>query len=339
MPVTKFDPRNLIFSLVIITLFVGGVYYLYTGYLTPQQTVDGTTIPADKVFAGNLDVKTSEVNFLSGGAHTSGNAKLQFYTAEPQSEADGVVISSTAKNIEISKDSKGWAWISIHNEDDGYVIAPWMEATFKTQNPRVKEVYYKDLDADDKKEMIGKCWFGDMVVASGQDPEWTLQIAWIDEDVASWADDNPADQTSLGTTAGTAFSATWKFSGITAGDGGVIGKLYFVTNDTREGNDLRLEDVRMYGDWRIVGKQTWSLPVSTSANAYEAYYYMPTEYTDPFNGILVYREVQGTDALYVTISGKLYLETSNKITLDIYMEAIGGDGANTQLTDSVTLSA
>jgi len=334
----EFDLQNLAIAVILVMGLALGGMYVYNNILTPQEVVDGTTIPADEVFAGNLDVKTSENDFLSGGAHTSSNAKLYFYTLEPSSEADGVVISSSAKTIEIQRSSKGWAWISIHNEDDGYLITPWMESAFKNQNPRVKEVYYKDLDNDDKKEMIGKCWFGDIVVASGQDPEWTLNINWIDEDVSGITTDNPSDQTGLGETSGTAFTITWKISGCSAGDGFVIGKIYVVTNDTREGEDIRLEDLRLYGDLTVHGKTSWGTPVSTSAGDYEGYYFMPTEYTDPFNGILVYRGVQASDQLYVTLKGKLYLETNNKITVALYFETVGGDGTTAQVSDSVLLN-
>ena len=316
---------------------VGGGFYAYNNWITPQTTVDGTDIPIDQLFAGNLDVKISEGDFVEGGSHTSSNAKLYFYTVEPNTEADGVTISSTAKTIEIARTSGGWGWISIHNEDAGYLIAPWLESNFKNQNPRVKEVYYKDLDNDDKKEMIGKCWFGDMAVASGQDPEWTLNVQWVDEDVAL-ADDDPADQTGLGEVSGTAFAITWKLSGYTAGDGNVIGKVYVVTNDTREGEDIRCEDLRMYGDITVVGKDSWSTPAYTSSSAYEAYYFMPTEYTDPYNGILTYRSPQSADALYITLQGKLYLETNNNITVDLYVILISGTGSTTQVTDSVTMS-
>jgi len=328
----EFDYLNLIGAVFAVALAIGGVWLAYD-YLTPASTVDGT--PIDQIFRGNLDVKTSENDFVTGGSHTSSNAKLYAYQYDPMSEADGVTISSSAKTIEVQEG--GWLWFSIHNEDDGYLIAPWMESTFKNQNPRVKEIYYKDLDNDDKKEMIAKAWFGDIKIGA-EDPEFTLNINWVDEDVAL-TDDDPSDQTSLGTTSGTAFSQTWKISGFGAGDGCVIGKIYFVTNDTREGEDIRLEDLRLFGDITIKGKASWSAPVDISASAYEATYYSPTEYTDPFNGILVYREPQATDALYVSVSGKLYLETSNNITLDMYLILVGGDGTTVQVTDSVTLSA
>ena len=330
MPEMKFDYVNV----AIVTLIATGIFFggLYVKNNILVSTVDG--IPEAEIYRGNLAVKTSENDFVSGGAHTSSNAKIYWYSTEPTSESDGIVISSTAKTVEVMD---GWGWVSVHNEDDGYLIAPWLESEFRNQNPRIKEIYYKDLDSDDKKELVAKVWFGDLKVGA-EDPEWTFNINWIDEDV-TLSDDNPSDITGQGTTSGTAFTITWKLSGLTAGDGCVFGKIYFATNDTREGNDIRLEDLRLYGDWTIKGKTSWSTPVSVSSGNYEAIYFSPIEYTDPFNGILCYRKPQASDALYVSLQGKTYLEAGNNITVDLFIEIIGGDGATTQLNDQVMISA
>jgi len=336
----KFDTANVIWTVVIVMLVAGFGIYTYRTFIAGEDVgIGDITKPTQEPFAGNIDIKTSETDFLGGAAHTSSNAILKFYTVEPvDSDAAGVVISSTAKSIYLPEKNKGKAWVSIHNEDDGYLIAKWMESIFKQNNPEIVEVMYRDLNNDNKKEMVARLDFSDILVSSGQDPEWTFIINWIDEDVASWSDDDPADQTGLGETSGTDFTITWKLSGITAEDGAVIGKLYFVTNDTREGNDIRLEDVKLYGGHTIMGKSSWANPVAISNGDYEAYYYAPTEYTDPFEGILVYRKTDASDSLFVDLSGKLYLETNNKITVDLYMELVGGDGTTTQVNDQVLLN-
>lgn len=334
----KFDPMNVAVTVVVALLVAGACIYAYKAYVVGEDvSIRDITAPIDEIYAGNLDVKTSETDFLGGATHSSTNAILKFYTVEPvDSDAAGVVISSTSKNIYLPEDNKGIAWVSIHNEDDGYLISKWMESIFKQNNPEIKEVMYRDLNNDNKKEMVAKCDFSRMKVSSGQDPEWTFIINWIDED-AAWATDSPADQTGLGEVSGTAFTITWKLSGITVEDGGVIGKIYFVTNDTREANDIRLESVKLYGGHTVKGKDSWANPVATSQGAYEAYYYQPTEYTDPFEGILVYRETAASDSLFIDLNGKLYLETNNKITVDVFVEVVGGDGTSAQVTDSVMM--
>ncbi|MFW6109385.1 MAG: hypothetical protein ACOC6N_02945, partial [archaeon] len=288
------------------------------------------------IYAGNLAIKTSETDYLEGGSHSSSNEKIMFYTVEPRSMGDGISMSDTSATVELSRSSEGWAWISIHNGDDEYLTTPWMESEFKNQNPRVREIYYKDLDNDDKKEMIGKVWFGDIVVSSGQDPSWTLQVSWIDEDV-SLTLSSPSDVTGVGEVSGTKDSITWEITDFTAGDGAVFGKIYVATNDTREGEDIRLEGLDLFGDITVKGKNSWSTPAWTSSGDYEGYYFSPTEYTDPFNGILVYRETGATDKLYASLSFKAYLETNNVVTVTLYIELVGGDGSTTQLSDTVNV--
>jgi len=313
MPEFKFDMENVAGVVIMVIILVAGSMYAYQQFMVPQTVVDGEGIPTDEIFAGNLDAKVKENDYVAGSTHSSTGAKIFIHALDPTSE-------------------------SVHNEDDGFLITPWLEGVFKQQNPRVKEVYYKDLDSDDKKEMIGKCWFGDIVVGSGQDPEWTLILNWIDEDIAL-AMSSPSDLTGQGTGSGTSFGLTWLLSGWTAGDGCPIVKVYVVTNDTREGEDITLQGLRMYGDITVIGKTSWSSPEYTSSSAYEGYYYMPTDYTDPFNGILTYRGAQASDELYVSLAGKTFHEANGNITVDLFVVVVGGDGSTAQLTDSVTLSA
>jgi len=338
MPEFKFDMENVAGIVIMVIILVAGSMYAWNQFMVPQTVVDGEGIPTEDIFAGNLDVKTKENDYIAGSTHSSTNDKVFIHALDPVSESTGVALTSSAVNFELSRASGGYAWISIHNGDDEFLITPWMEGVFKTHNPRVKEVYYKDLDSDDKMEMVGKCWFGDMVVGSGQDPEWTLIMNWIDEDIGL-AISSPSDLTGQGTGSGTSFGLTWLLSGWTAGDGCPIVKLYVVTNDTREGEDITLQGLRMYGDITVIGKTSWSAPEYTSSSAYEGYYYMPTDYTDPFNGILTYRGTQASDELYVSLAGKTYHEANGNITVDLFVVVVGGDGTTAQLTDSVTLSA
>jgi hypothetical protein len=342
----KFDLQNLMLGTILVILIAGASWYGYNEYVAPQEeeTKDptGAKVPVSEIYSGNIKWVIDETDFLATGSHTSTNEIFYLFNSEPMDESDaggGNQLTTSGEVVDLPAENKGWAWIGVHNGDDEYMIAQWLESTFKGLNSRCKEIKWRDITGDDKDEMICKFWVGDIKVGSSQDPVVTIQFPWIDEDVSGITEDSPSDQSSIGTGSGTTVTITWLFSGLAEEDGYVIGKLYFVTNDTREGNDVRLKNLELSGGVDVYGKTSWSVPESTSAGDYEAYYFNPKDYTDPMDGILVYRDTDAPDQLYVTLTIDCYFEASDCVTVDVYMETVGGDGATTQVTDSVSLVA
>jgi hypothetical protein len=317
--------------IVIAVLIVGAGFFAYK-YMIAEEIID----EPDVLFHGNVNFKVSETDALAGGSHTSTNVVFLYFVNEPTDDLGGLSITTTGTGIEIEPTQLGYCWISVDNGDDEYPISRWLEPTFKAQNPRIREIVWRDLTGDDKDEMLIKIWLGDLQVGV-QDPIWTLKMPWVDEDVSGITTDNPSDQVSIGTGSGTEVTIKWDVSGCTAEDGFVLGKIYFTTNDTREGNDVRLTKLKMYGSMRVKGQTSWAAPTGMSAGDYEAYYFQPVDYTDPMDGILVYRDTDDADSLTIELTVKCYLETLDDIDVSIYLETVGGDGATAQVTDTVSL--
>lgn len=332
--VMRFDLGN-VAMVVVVCILIGGVGYYGYRYMIREEILEEAEVAAP--YWGNINFKVSETDALGGAAHTSAGVVFKYHTNEPADEIGGVSITTSGTVIEMDPTQKGYCWISTDLGTDEYALAKWLEPTFKVQNPRIREVKWKDITGDDLDEMLVKVWLGDLQKGT-TDPVWTMKMPWFDEDVASYGDDNPADQTGISLTAGTEVTVTWKLNGITAEDAGVIGKIYFVTNDTREGNDIRLTTLKLYGAWTIKGQTAWAAPTGISAGAYEAYYFQPVEYTDPVEGILVYRETNAADALYLDLKCKMYFESADAVLVDLYIELIAADGATTQVNDQVMLT-
>jgi hypothetical protein len=330
----KFDLQNVATVTILVMIIVGGGFFLYK-YAIQEEIIEE---PIEAPYHGNVNFKVSETDALAGGSHTSTSVVFSYFVNEPTSDLGGLSITTSGTVIEIEPTQEGYCWIVVDMGDDEYPIARWMEPIFRDNNPRIVDIKFKDLTGDDKDEMLLRIWLGDLQKGT-TDPVWTLKMPWVDEDVSGITTDNPADQSSIGTTSGTEITIKWDVSGCTVEDGFAIGKLYFVTNDTREGNDVRLINVKMYGSMKVKGQTSWSTPTATSAGDYEAYYYNPTDYTDPIEGILVYRDTDDADSLTIELKVKCYFETNDNVTVDLYFETVGGDGATAQVTDSVKLSA
>jgi hypothetical protein len=134
-----------------------------------------------------------------------------------------------------------------------------------------------------------------------------------------------------------AATITWKFSGITAEDGYYLARLFFVTNETRVGDDVRLKDVSISGGWTFDGPSSISAPVLETSGDYEAYYINPTDYTEISNAIPVYRGTRAADSLYITLNVDCYLESGDSISITIYVDWVTAEGSIDQDSDAVNI--
>ena len=339
MPKMKFDYGNVFGVLILAVLVIGGSFYIYKNYLIPKETIP---ISESEIYIGGINFKISQTDSLAGGTHAPTNPVYYFYHSEPTSWGTGISITASGTVIEVTKEDKGYCWMALYCGDDEYFDLN----KILSANSRIKQWYYKDLDGDDVSELVLKLWVGNVgVTGQGVDPSFTLALPMIDEDVAGWTDDNPDDKSAIGTTAGTEITVTWKFEGISLYDGGVIAQIYFMTNSTLKGDDIKLDEVRIFGDTTI---DTRNLPSSTlhpvkevSGN-YGAYFFSPDDYEDPYHGILVSRPEGANDATYISLKMKLYFDSGSSaewITVDIYVDVVGSDGAISTLNDQVILKS
>ena len=115
-----------------------------------------------------------------------------------------------------------------------------------------------------------------------------------------------------------------------------IVRIYFATNDSAPGNDVRLEELTLSG-WGI--EKSWGNPTSETSDDYYAYYYNPSDYKEVSNAIMVYRGINKADAMYATLNVRCTMESGDIISVTIYLDIVDTDGAVTTLSDEVVLSA
>ncbi len=326
----KFDQKNVVTTVFIILLMIGGAF-LFWNYLQKEEVIDSGDEPIG-AYAGNVNFVITISDSLAGGAHSPGT-QTYYYNSVPPTTLSGIVMTAAGHVIRVDKEQNGIAYITLKVGTDEYLDYQ----TFKATNPSVLSSTWMDMDGDDKDELLIKVDVSDLS-ATGQNPTYNLNVPMIDEDVASWTDNDPSDKTGIGETSGTLNTIKWEFTGLDAGDGGVIGRIYFTTNVSREGDDIRLHALTLSGPWVIQGRTSWGNPIRTGNGNYEAYYFYPDIYTDPSDGILVMRPTGKTDRLDVELSYKSYFETNDQIIITLYMDIIAGDGAVTTLSDAVTVA-
>lgn len=329
--------------LVVVIVFVGmASIFAWNAYIVPGLALDTTTDGTVKSpYAGNINWRVSDTDYVAGGTFAIANAVVYYSNVDPDDLGEMSVVTITGTVIPLPTANKGWAYIAVHNGDAEYALAPWAESTFLNSNSRVKDVSYRDISGDDMNEMIMKVWLGDIPISQSTDPVVQIQFPWVDMD-STVTNDSPADQTSLGVVASTAFSITWVMSGLTAGDGIVFTQIYVTTNGTIAGDDIRLESLNFQGDgWTVKGTKTyWARPSDeTDGTAYIGYYLNPDNIDDPLQGILAYRPTDKTDRATITLTGKLYQEAENSCLVTLTYKTITGAGVSTTTTDPVILNA
>jgi hypothetical protein len=308
-----------------------------TGLTAAPSDPLGPIKPGEQYY-GNVQFIINRVDHLAGGAVTPTSDAYSLFHQEPYQGLGAIAITPAGTTTEVNREDQGYVWMSLNSGDDFYLI----EDAFLAANSRIKQHYWKDYDNDGEEEYIIKMYVGDIAqIGTAQTPTATLSLPLLDEDVASYSDDNPSDIASIGTSE-VVQTVTWKLSGITAEDGAFLTRLYFATNSTRGGDDVRLEEVTLSGGWvTSSGAQTYyASPVKEENGDYEAWYINPQDYLEYNQGQRIWRDTNEADTLYIDINVRCTFESGDAVLLDIYADFLDPDGSSvTQVNDQVMLSA
>jgi hypothetical protein len=323
---------------LIIVIVIGLVLFTPLGARIKEMISDITAgeivAPTEEeYYYGVMQIKITESNYFDGGSETTTNPTYTAYHGSLGPGVGGVAIAASGTDFALDKADEGWIYMRIHPGDVHYIFS--VDA-LKASNPRIKEAYWQDVDQDGTDDLICKIWVGD-IGERGQalKPVLVIALPLVDEDVAV-AVDSPADITAIGT-AETVKQITWKLSGVDEKAGFIIGRLYFTTNATREGDDIKLEALSISGLGLDV---SLNAPVHTESGNYEAWYLKPADYTELHYGWFAYRGINKADAAYVTVNVRCTLEAGDVISVTLNMEILDSYGnVAATLTDEVVLSA
>ena len=314
----------------------------YMGWLRiPGLTVPSTTTPStqpsgEEIYYGTMQIKITESNYFDGSSETTSSASYVAYQGHLGPGTAGVAISASGTDFDLAKEAQGWIYMKIY---PGTAHYPMVDA-FIQANPRIKDYYWQDIDDDGLDDLIVKIWVGD-IGQRGQalKPVLVLALPLIDVDVTDLTDDDPSDISSIGTSE-VVKQITWKISGVSEKAGFVISRLYISTNETREGTDIKCEELSISG---LGVDITYSAPVYTqdgpNAGYYSAWYIKLDDYRDWHNGVLVYRAPNKADALYITLNVRCTMESGDALYVQLNLEYVKPDGTTGTLTDQVVLSA
>jgi hypothetical protein len=301
-----------------------------SGFFTGGGVVGG------QEYYGNVQFIINRNDHLAGGAVTPTSDAYSLFHAEPYEGLSAIAITASGTTTEVTRNDAGYIWMTLYGGTDFYIV----EDAFLNGNPRVKSSYWKDYDNDGDDDFVIKVYVGDVgVIGSAQTPTCTLSLPLLDEDVASYSDDSPADITGIDETE-VVQAVTWKLSGITAEDGAFLTRLYFATNATRGGDDIRFEELSLSGGWvsSSGAKTYWGSPVKEENGNYEAWYINPADYLEYHQGERVWRATNDADTLYVTVNVRCTLNTNEQYEVTLYADFLDPDGSSiTTVSDGVNL--
>lgn len=306
------------------------------------NTITGLTpgagiVPGGQAYYGNVQFIINRHDHLAGGAVTPTSDLYELFHSDPAQGVGGIAITPAGTTTEIMKGDNGVVWMALYGGTDFYLV----EDYFVSSNPRIKESYWKDYDVDGDEDFIIKLDVSDVgVIGAAQTPTCTLSLPLLDEDVAGLTSDSPADISSIGTSE-VVQTVTWKLSAITAEDGAFLTRLYFVTNCTRGGDDLRFEELSLSGGWTASSgcRTYWGSPVKEENGDYEVWYINPVDYLEYNQGERVWRDTNEADTLYVSVNVRCTFEANEDHLIDIYADFLDPDGSSiTTVNDQIKLS-
>ena len=287
-------------------------------------------------YYGSAQFKLVQTDYFTGGAVSPTSAVYTLYHVRPRTGVSGTAITASGTTTEIFKADGGKVYMAIYGGTDYYLVEP----DVYNSNPRITSHYYEDFDNDGTDELIVELDVSDVGErGQGLTPVVSISLPLVDEDISGLTSDNPADQSSIGTTA-TTVTITWKVSGLTAEDGVTLQRIYFATNSSRGGDDLRFETLTISGGWTVNGQDTWGAPVHEENGDYEAWYMRPADYLEPHAGTLVWRGTNADDSLYVTVSIRCMFESAEDHLVDLYMDFLDPDTTTiSTVNDQVELAS
>jgi len=318
---------------VIPAVIFAALFAMVMGWWSPLSPA---TMPGaeEGIYTRSVNIKINEGDYFTGADVSPTNAAYLLFHADPRTGVTGSeAITATGTTTSVSTQ---YIYLRIYGGDDYYMITDQFGCT----GAKIVDRFWYDFDGDGDDDFFVKLDMSDAVRVDSDNVHYvTVLLKLLDEDTSNWSDDNPSDISSIGTSESVQ-TITWKISGITAEDGAVISRLYFATNSTRGGDDVRFESLSLSGGWRILGQTAWSAPVREDNGNYEAWYLTgEPDYLEPHNGMVVLRGTNDADSLYVTVQVRCTLESGDNITVDLYMDVLSPDGAVTTVNDQVMLSA
>jgi len=295
---------------------------------------DGPLAVADDFYYGPVQFKINQGDYFTGTAASPTSAVYTLYHSRPGIGIPGTAITASGTTTEVYKADQGVVYMAIYGGTDFYPVTD----QFIAANPRIISSYWEDFDNDGTDEFVVKLDVADVGQrGQGLTPVCALSYPLIDQDTSGLTSSSPADISSVGTSENVQ-TITWTLSGMTAQDGAVLARLYFVTNCTRGGDDVRLENVAITGGWTVVGWTDMAVPKREDNGDYEAWYYDTSDYTEVHNALLVYRGTNAADTLYITLSIRCTFESAEDHLIDLYAEFLDPAGAVVQVNDQVKLS-
>jgi len=287
-------------------------------------------------FYGNLDISINIMDMLAGASASPTSDAYTYHKNKPTSHSVGEAITIAGSTHRMDQRMSGKFWLEIYGGSDFYVPIEY----FKASNPMCVSAMWEDYDSDGTDELLAHF---DVSQISEPDPntnpDLVVVMPVLDIDTTSWSDDNPSDITGIGETE-VVQTVTWKLSGITAEDAAYITELYFSTNVTKEGEDIKIEEVTLSGGWvQSSGAPLhFSGPVRVENQYYYTYYIYPNDRTDYHNGIRVWRDTNEADTLYVTANVRCTFETNDETEITLNIVTADPSGQADSYTDAVSLN-
>jgi len=287
-------------------------------------------------YVGTVTLKVNSVNVVDDGAESLTSSAFTAYHGAKGAGVGGLAVSASGTDFVIEDADDGIVYMKVYGGTAHYIVVSEMLAS----NKEIESSYWEDLDNDGLDDLVIKVNLADVQETTvGVKPQWTLVLPVVDEDVTGLTDDNPSDITSVGTTE-VVKSITWDISGVSERAGFVIARLWFSTNATRSGEDIKFEEITVSGmglDWGLTA------PVFTqggpNAGDLEAWYIKPDDYNDYHKGLMPIRWVNKADKLSITLQVRCTFESGDKVKVQLELEYLQAEGTLATLQDDVGLAA
>jgi hypothetical protein len=283
-----------------------------------------------------VSLVVSQSDWQAGGSATPTTPVYTLYHGRPGKDSSGNSLTVAGEDIQVKASENGRVWIDCYGGTDFYLV----EDALRDANPEIKNVVKEDFDGDGKLDFLAELDLSGFLIGSQEfKPSYTLSMPLLDVDITGVTSSNPADQSSIGTSE-TVVTIKHTISAVTAEDGLVISELYYTTNSTREGDDLRFEELYITGQWTVDGPTAIASPVHKTYGDYSGYYIYADESNEPLDdkAMMAYRDTGRADDMTVSVNIRVTGETSEVYVVTLYITLVQPDGTVTEVSDAVTLS-
>ena len=292
------------------------LFFLWQGgYLTGLAT----WFQVGEVYYGNVNIVITESNYFDGASETTSNqVYTMWHKATGYKAVTGTSVTATGQVVEVSPDDNGQMYLRLHAGDNHH-MADW---AIESHNPRVKELWWEDIDQDGTNDLMTLIDVADLGVrGQASTPVLALVLPLIGEE-GTMDDDDPSNQT-VGTSENVT-TITWLISGCAEKYGAYFARIYVTSNSTTGGEDIRFENLVISG---LGLERSWANPIAEEDGDYIGYYYKPSDYKEVSEGIPFYRGVNKADAMYVTLTVRCTLTAGERIRVTLKMQTLDSDSA------------